>query len=115
MRLPIGAGKEPVAWGPDLLRTLADQVLTTGRPFLPGHRLENNDPIDGNPASNATCLLFTKDKDLSNVDGPTGVFDIVQVVPVTHEELRRAKETSTDDVIASLREESPALIASLSR
>lgn len=83
-------------------------------PFLPGHRLENN-PLDGDPASNATDLLFTQDKDLRTIEGPMGLISIVALVPVTREELQRAKATSTEAVVEALRAQSPDLVASLRR
>ncbi len=115
LRLPLGEGKQPPGWGAALLRTLADQVVANGAAFLPGHRLENRNPLDGDPASVATCLIFIKDKDLGQVDGPTGIFQFVQAVPVTAEELARARDESNDVVLDALRRDNPQLIARLTR
>jgi hypothetical protein len=111
-----GAGPDqPAPWASELLRVLADQVVASGEPFLPGHRLENRNPLDGDPTSTATCLLFTADRDLHRVDGPTGVFEFVQVVPVTRDELAEARDASTEAVIDRLLRDSPDLIARLCR
>jgi Suppressor of fused protein (SUFU) len=95
---------------PELVASLRSQTL-----FLPGHRLESRRPLDDDPASTATCPLFTGDVDLHRVDGPTGRFEFVQVVPVSPAELREAQQTSTGAVVATLREESPGLVARLRR
>jgi hypothetical protein len=115
LRLPLGDAKQPPGWGAELLRTLADQVVAKGAAFLPGHRLENRNPLDGNPASVASCLIFVKDVDLNRVDGPTGVFQFVQAVPVTPDELARARDETNDVVIDALQKDNPELIAQLTR
>jgi Suppressor of fused protein (SUFU) len=115
IRLAAGDDSQPPPWGARLLRRLADEVLGSRTLFLPGHRLENTTPLDGDPASVATCLLFTGDVDLHRVDGPTGRFEFVQLVPVSPGELREAQQTSTEAVVAKLREESPGLVARLGR
>jgi suppressor of fused len=115
INVPLGDDGQPPGWAVTLLRTLGDQVVGKRVPFLPGHRLENNTPLDGDPASNATDLLFTGDRDLRTIEGPMGLITIVALVPVTREELQRAKDTSTDEVVEALREQSPDLVARLRR
>jgi hypothetical protein len=90
IRLAAGDDAEPPPWGVRLLRRLADQVLQSQTLFLPGQRLENRTPLADDPASLATCLLFTGDVDLHRVDRPTGRFEFVRVVPVSPAELREA-------------------------
>ena len=115
IRLPLSDAEQPPGWAAELLQTLADQIVANGAAYLPGHRLENRTPLDGNPASVASSLLFVKDKDLSRVDGPTGVFQFTQVVPVTVEELARARDESNEAVLAGLEADNPQLIARLTR
>lgn len=111
IRLPTS--DEPPGWATALLVTLADQVVQTGRPYLPGHRLQNSTPLDGR--SPATCLLFAADRLVHKVDGPTGGFEFVQVVPVTPEEHARAQAEGTETVLDELRAGSPDLVAQLAR
>lgn len=106
-----GAPPWPVA----LLASLAGYVLETGRDVGPGARLENRTPLDGDPASAAHHLLFVPDRLLRRLDGPTGVVALLQAVPVTDEELARAKAGAADAIVADLATESPLLVARLRR
>lgn len=85
-----------------------------GRRFGPGSRLQNSNPLDGDPASTRTNLLFTHDRLFRTVTVPSGgVIELLQLVPVDDAMLERAKVEGTDVVLAELTQADPQLTALL--
>ncbi len=115
MELPADAvdltGGRP--WVVDLLSSLAVTAVQ-GASYGPGSRLQNGNPLDGDPASVRTHLLFAPDVRLGRVTTPGGEeLRLLQLVPVDAETLERAKAEGTETVLEQLRADDPLLQARL--
>lgn len=98
-------------WVVDALSAVAE-LAQRGSRFGPGSRLASRTPLDGDPASTRTNLLFVPDTRVRQLTVPSGeVIELLQLVPVDDATLERAKAEGTDAVIAELREASPLLTA----
>lgn len=115
MALPAGAvdltGGRP--WVVDALSSVA-LLAQQGARFGPGSRLRNATPLDGDPASVRSHLLFTQDTLLGSVTTPDGTtIRPLQLVPVDEATLDRAQSTSTEAVLAELTLADPSLVVRL--
>jgi hypothetical protein len=99
-------------WPVGLLSALAVRVQQ-GDVIGPGTRWENRTPLDGDPASTATHLLFVPDRTLRRVQTPMGEVGLAQAVPVDTATLERARSEGVEPVVAELLGSDPAAVASL--
>lgn len=86
---------------------------------LLGRRLLSSDPggpITGrNRETRLTALAFWTDPVFDMLDTPMGQVVFVTAFGITADELARMKATSTDAVLAELRQQSPTLVTDTSR
>lgn len=105
-----------LGWPMRLLVSLADYVVSTGKLFGPGSRMESSTPLNGDEASTARSLIFVPDISFEGgIVVATGEVAILQVVPVTLAELQLSRETSVQQLDRDLSADNPLLIARLYR
>lgn len=113
---PSEVQPDVLGWPIRLLGTLADYVVSTGKLFGPGSRMESATSLNGDEASTARCLIFVPDVSFeAGIAVTNGDVDILQVVPVTLEELQHSKETSVQQLDRDLSADNPLLVARLYR
>lgn len=101
---------DPPPWPFNLLEQVARFVREQGVLLGPGHRMDTRHPITGAEGTRLTALAFAPDPWLATIDTPNGRVEFLQAVGLTAGELARAKETSTDEVLAELSSGNPLLI-----
>ena len=99
-------------WPVGVLSALAVRVQN-GDVIGPGTRWENHTPLDGDPASTATHLLFVADRTLRRVQTPMGEVALAQAVPVDQAHLEQARVEGVEPVVADLLGSDPAAVAPL--
>jgi hypothetical protein len=110
MRVNSGDPVPPV-WPVELLNKLGKYVYQTRGGFEHGHRLDPGGPITGgNPPTRLTALAFATDGEFGPIDTPLGRVEFVTTVGITADELAHMKATSTDAVLAELKQQSPSLV-----
>jgi hypothetical protein len=103
----LAGGPGAVPWPFQVLVFLANSATTSGTGFTGTSRLENGAPFNGDPAAEATCLVFVPDPELRPA-GPEGP-GFVATVPVTPGELEAAAVDGTAGVAAKLSAGGPPL------
>jgi hypothetical protein len=114
LRVPA-TGEQPAPWALTLLERLGRYVFSTGQVFAAGHRLSPGGPITGSADTRLTALAFADDPVLGPIGTPHGTARFLTVFGITEDKLRTAKETSTADVLASLRSDNPLLVTDPAR
>lgn len=108
----VDPSRADLPWPVRVLSALAVRVQQGDR-IGPGTRWENRTPLDGDPASTATHLLFVPDRTLRRVETPLGEIRLAQAVPVDAATLERARADGVDPVVAELLGDDPGAVAPL--
>jgi hypothetical protein len=105
----------PPNWALNLLQELARYVFETGNVFEPGHNLDLNGPLGGDPQTQVTGALFAEDPELPAMDTKNGRVGFVQVVGVTGDELRAATGWKASRFLEVLGQSLPLWITDVGR
>lgn len=102
-------------WVLALLQNLARYVFKTGNVFNPGDWMAANGPIALDTPTTLCSLGFVADPELPLVESPNGRFAFIQVVGLTIEEERAAKQWKTAQLLEVLLPYMPLWITDLHR
>lgn len=102
-------------WVLALLQNLARYVFKTGNVFNPGDWMTANGPIALDTGTKLCSMGFVADPELPPVDSPNGRFQFIQVVGLTVEEERAAKQWKTAQLLEVLLPHMPLWITDLHR
>jgi len=110
-------GEETTAprWVLALLQNLARYVFKTGNVFNPGDWMTANGPIALDTQTTLCSIGFVADPELPLVESPNGRFAFIQVVGLTIEEERAAKQWKTAQLLEVLLPYMPLWITDLHR
>ncbi len=115
LTLRVPAAGDPPAWSLRLLEQLGRYVYSGAKTLRAGHRLDPGGPITGKPDTRLTALAFTEDPQLSQISSPNGTVNFIAVVGITAAELAQMKTSTTEAVLADLRNRSPLLVTDVGR
>lgn len=102
-------------WVLALLQNLGRYVFNTGNVFNPGDWMTANGPIALDTGTKLCSMGFVADPELPSVDSPNGMFAFIQVVGLTVEEERAAKQWQTAQLLKVLLPHIPLWITDLHR
>lgn len=115
LRLATDAGSdEPPIWAVVLLQGLARYVFQSGNVLDAGDYMNLNGPM-GSEDTLLRSVLFTPDPELPAIDTPHGRVEFLQVVGITDDEERAAKQWTTGGLLEILAEKLPLLVTDLGR
>jgi hypothetical protein len=115
LTLRVPAAGDPPAWSLRLLEQLGRYVYSGAKSIRARHRLDPGGPITGKPDTRLTALVFTEDPQLSQISSPNGSVSFIAVVGITAAELAQMKTSSTEAVVADLRNRSTLLVTDVGR
>ena len=115
--LRLARGKERMAprWPAGAFQALAGYVLSSGRVFDAGHRMNTGHPLGPGGRSRLTCIAFLEDPELGTRRTPHGRVRFLQIVGLTADELEAMKATSTEKVLRVMARTNPLLVTDLRR
>jgi hypothetical protein len=106
---------EPPAWAINFLQNLARYVFKSGNVFDEGHWMTANGPIALDRETLICSMGFAFDPELPAIATPNGRMSFIQVVGLTAEEERAAKQWETRKLLDVLLPQMPLWITDLSR
>lgn len=109
------AEEEPPAWALNFLQNLARYVFQTGNVFRDGDWMPANGPISRDSDTALCSIAFTADPELTDLQTPFGNVAFLQVVGLTEDEERAAKQWKTARLLDVFRPKLPLLVTDLSR
>lgn len=109
------ADDEPPAWAINFLQNLARYVFKSGNVFGDGHWMTANGPIALERETLICSMGFVFDPELPAIDTPHGRMAFIQVVGLTVDEERAAKQWQTRKLLDVLRPEMPLWVTDLAR
>lgn len=111
-----GANAEPPAWALNFLQNLARYVFQSGNVFRDGHWMTANGPIALGRATQICSMGFVTDPELAGpLATPNGSVEFLQVVGLTLEEERAAKQWRTRNLLEVLLPHMPLWVTDLGR
>lgn len=114
-RLARGKARKAPRWPAGALQALAGYVLSTGRVFAAGHRMNTGHPPGPDGRSRLTCIAFAEDPELRSIRTPHGRVRFLQMVGLTAGEPEAMKSTRTEKVLQLLAGADPLLVTDLRR
>jgi len=109
------ADAEPPAWAINFLQNLARYVFKSGNVFDDGHWMTANGPIALERDTLICSMGFVYDPELPAIDTPNGRMHFLQVVGLTQEEERAAKQWQTRKLLDALLPKMPLWVTDLAR
>jgi hypothetical protein len=110
------ANAEPPAWALNFLQNLARYVFQSGNVFRDGHWMTANGPIALGQATQICSMGFVTDPELAEpLATPNGSVEFLQVVGLTVEEERAAKQWRTRNLLEVLLPHMPLWVTDLGR
>ena len=109
------ADAEPPAWAINFLQNLARYVFQSGNVFDDGHWMTANGPIALERDTLICSMGFVFDPELPAIDTPNGRMAFIQVVGLTLDEERAAKQWQTRKLLDVLLPEMPLWVTDLAR
>lgn len=103
------------AWAVDLLANLATYLWTSRHPFAAGHHVALGGPIRLRADTVLTAAAVVADPGLSDLDGPFGHVEFLQVVALSSDELEWCRSWTTDGIVGLLAERDPMLVTRIGR
>jgi suppressor of fused-like protein len=100
-------------WPVNVLQNLARYIFQSGNVLLPGHTTDAQGTIALDEKTDLDAFLFVEDSQLASIRTPHGRLTFVQVVGITDDEYRAAKDWSTDGMVGLLRVGNPLLVTDL--
>lgn len=107
--------EEPPAWAINFLQNLARYVFNSGNVFDDGHWMTANGPIALERETLICSMGFVFDPELPAIDTPHGRVDFLQVVGLTVDEERAAKQWQTRKLLDVLLPDMPLWVTDLAR
>jgi len=106
----------PPLWPVELLTKLGKYVYETNEVFAAGHRLNPGGQITGGkPQTRLTAIAFADDPAFPSIETRLGRVEFITAVGITGDEQDRMKASSTETVLAELRQQSPNLVTDPAR
>ncbi|WP_172250129.1 suppressor of fused domain protein [Saccharibacillus deserti] len=115
LRLAVEGEEEPPVWAINFLQNLARYVFSSGNPFLPGHHMDANGPIESDRETAITAIAFVEDPELGLIESPFGECRFVQVVGITQDELDLIKVWNTRSFLELVKARLPLYLTDLRR
>lgn len=110
------ANAEPPTWALNFLQNLARYVFQSGNVFRDGHWMTANGPIALERATQICSMGFVADPELAEpLATPNGSVEFLQVVGLTVEEERAAKQWRTRNLLEALLPHMPLWVTDLGR
>lgn len=106
---------EPPNWAMNLLQNLARYVFKTGNVFEDGHWMAANGPISLSRPTALCSMGFVLDPELTPIDTPNGSLNFLQLVGLSLDEERAAKQWQTKKLLQTLLPWMPLWITDLDR
>lgn len=106
---------EPPAWAINFLQNLARYVFKSGNVFDDGHWMTANGPIALERETLICSMGFAFDPELPAIDTPNGRMRFIQVVGLTLDEERAAKQWQTRKLLDVLLPNMPLWVTDLAR
>ncbi|BCA61374.1 hypothetical protein HMP09_0608 [Sphingomonas sp. HMP9] len=109
------AEEEPPVWALNFLQNLARYVFQTGNVFRDGDWMPINGPLSQESDTALRSIAFTADPELPALETPSGAVAFLQVVGLTEDEERAAKQWKTSRLLDAFRPKLPLLVTDLGR
>lgn len=107
--------EEPPAWVYNMLQNIARYVFKTGNVFDDGQWMNANGPIARDDPTLLESIGFLFDPELPAIDTPNGRLAFLQMVGLTVDEERAAKQWSTRKLLEALLPAMPLWVTDLAR